>query len=56
MVDRARVAAAKWIPYSPAGAAISFVAGFVFSLSAAQMIVSTAITASPIFSGLLFRS
>ncbi|HEY3094820.1 MAG TPA: hypothetical protein VGJ42_03570 [Nitrososphaera sp.] len=56
MVDRARVAVTKWVPYSSVGAAISFVVGFVFNLPPAQVIVSAAMTATLIFSGLLFQS
>lgn len=50
------MAATKWIPYSSAGAAISFVVGFVFGLPPAQVIVSAAMAATLIFSGLLFQS
>jgi hypothetical protein len=56
MADRARLAVTKWIPYSSAGAAISFVVGFVFGLPPAQVIVSAAMTATLIFSGLFFQS
>lgn len=56
MADRARLAATKWIPYSSAGAAISFVVGFVFGLPPAQVIVSAAMAATLIFSGLFFQS
>lgn len=55
-MDRGRMAVTKWIPYSSAGAAISFVAGFVLGLPPAQVIVSAAMTATLIFSGLLFQS
>ena len=55
MTDRARAAVTKWIPYSSA-AAISFVVGFIFHLPPAQVIVSAAMTATLIFSGLLFQS
>ena len=50
------MAVTKWIPYSSAGAAISFVVGFVFGLPPAQVIVSAAMTSTLIFSGLLFQS
>jgi len=50
------MAVTKWVPYSSAGAAISFVAGFVLGLQPAQVIVSAAMTATLIFSGLLFQS
>jgi hypothetical protein len=56
LVDRARLAVTKWIPYSSVGAAISFVVGFVFGLPPAQVIVSAAMTSTLIFSGLLFQS
>jgi hypothetical protein len=56
MVDRAKMAVTKWIPYSSAGAAISFVVGFVFGLPPAQVIVPAAMTAALIFSGLFFQS
>jgi hypothetical protein len=55
VVDRARAAVTKWVPYGSAGAAISFVVGFIFNLSPAQVIVSAAMTATLIFSGLLFQ-
>ena len=50
------MAVTNWIPYSSAGAAISFVAGFVLGLPPAQVVISTAMTATLIFSGLLFQS
>ena len=56
MVDRAKMAVTKWIPYSAAGAAISFVVGFVFGLPPVQVIVPAATTAVLIFSGLYFQS
>ena len=56
MVDRARAAVTKWVPYGSAGAAISLVVGFIFNLPPAQVIVSAAMTATLIFSGLLFQS
>lgn len=56
MVDRAKLAVTKWMPYSAAGAAISFVVGFVFGLPPAQVIVPAAMTAALIFSGLFFQS
>ena len=56
MVERAKMAVTKWIPYSSVGAAVSFVVGFVFGLPPAQVIVSAAMTATLIFSGLLFQS
>lgn len=56
MADRVRLAVTKWTPYSSAGAAISFLIGFVFGLPMLQVIVSSAITATLVFSGLLFQS
>lgn len=56
MVDRAKMAVTKWIPFSAAGAAISFVVGFVFHLQPVQVIVSAAMTATLIFTGLLMQS
>gem|GEM_PF-1985954 len=56
MVDRAKMAVTQWIPYSSVGAAISFVIGFVFNLPPAQVIVSAAMTATLIFTGLLMQS
>jgi hypothetical protein len=56
VVDRARLAATKWIPYSSVGAAISFVVGFVFGLPPAQVIVSAAMTSTLIFSALFSQS
>ena len=56
MIDRARLAVTKWIPYSYVGAAISFVVGFVFSLPPLQVIVSATMTATLIFSGLAMQS
>jgi hypothetical protein len=50
------MAVTKWIPYSSAGAAISLAAGFAFGLAPAQVIVSAAMAAALIFSGLLFQS
>jgi uncharacterized membrane protein len=56
MVDRTRLAVTKWLPLSSAGAAISFVAGFVLHLAPTQVIISAAMTSTLIFSGLLFQS
>jgi len=55
-MDRARLAVTKWIPYSAVGAGISFVVGFVFSLTPQQVIVSAALAAALIFSGLAMQS
>jgi hypothetical protein len=56
MVDRARLAVTKWIPYSAVGAGISFVIGFVLSLPPAQVIITSAMAATLIFSGLAMQS
>lgn len=56
MVDRARLAMTKWLPLSAAGAGISFVAGFILNLAPAQVIVAAGLTATLVFSGLLFQS
>lgn len=56
VIDRARMAITKWIPYSSAGAAISFVVGFLFNLPPQQVIISAAMTATLIFSGLAMQS
>jgi hypothetical protein len=50
------MAVTKWIPYSAAGAAISFLVGFVLSLPQPQVIVAAATTATLIFSGLAMQS
>ncbi len=55
-MDRARLAVTKWIPYSAVGAGISFVVGFVFNLAPQQVIVSAALAATLIFSGLAMQS
>ena len=50
------MAVTKWIPYSAVGAGISFVVGFVFNLAPRQVIVSAALAATLIFSGLAMQS
>jgi hypothetical protein len=50
------MAVTRWIPYSAAGAAISFLVGFVLSLPPPQVIVAAATTATLIFSGLAMQS
>ena len=55
-MDRARLAVTKWIPYSAVGAGISFVVGFVFNLAPQQVIISAALAATLIFSGLAMQS
>jgi hypothetical protein len=56
VVDRAHLAVTKWLPLSSAGAAISFVTGFVLQLPAPQVIISAAMTAVLVFSGLAMQS
>lgn len=56
MVNRARLAVTKWLTLSAVGAGISFVAGFVLNLAPAQVIVAAAMTATLVFSGLVFQS
>ena len=56
MVDRARLAVTKWLPYSFMGGAISFVVGFVFHLQPPQIIVSASMTVILVFSALFFQS
>lgn len=50
------MAVTKWIPYSSVGAAISFVVGFVLNLPPPQVIMSAALAATLIFSGLAMQS
>lgn len=56
MVDRVRLAVTKWLPLSAVGAGISFVAGFVLNIAPAQVLVAAAMTATLVFSGLIFQS
>jgi hypothetical protein len=55
-MDRTRLALTNWIPFSAAGAAISFVIGFVLHLPQMQIILSTSITAALVFGGLAMNS
>lgn len=50
------IALRKWLPYSLAGAAISVAVGFVFHLPTPQMLVSAAMTAGLIFSGMAMHA
>lgn len=50
------IALRKWLPYSLAGAAVSVAVGFVFHLPTPQMLVSAAMTAGLIFSGMAMYS
>ncbi|NWG37712.1 hypothetical protein [Nitrososphaera sp.] len=56
MVDRARLAMTRCLPLSAIGAGISFVAGFILNLAPAQVMVAAGLTATLVFSGLLFQS
>ena len=56
MIDRAHMTVTKWLPLSSVGAGISFVAGLVSHLAPAQILVSTAIAATLVFSGFAFQS
>lgn len=56
MIDRAHMAVTKWLPLSSVCAGISFVAGLVSHLAPTQILVSTAIAATLVFSGFAFQS
>jgi hypothetical protein len=55
-VIRATAAVTRWLPLSAAGAAITFVIGFVLQLPLYQLITATAMTGVLVFSGLAMRS
>jgi hypothetical protein len=55
-VDRARLAATKWLPMSAVGAAIPFVIGSIMQLPVGQVLVAAALTSTLVFSGLLMQS
>jgi hypothetical protein len=55
-VDRARLAATKWLPLSAIGAAIPFVIGFILQLPEMQILVAAAVTSTLVFSGLWMQS
>lgn len=55
-LDRARLAATKWLPMSAIGAAIPFVIGIIMRLSAEQVLVAAALTSTLVFSGLWMQS
>ena len=55
-VDRARLAATKWLPMSAIGAAIPFVIGFIMQLPVGQVLVAAALTSTLVFSGLWMQS
>lgn len=56
LADRIRTAITKWVPLSSLGAAISFVAGFMLNVPQPQIIISAAMTAILVFSGLAMQS
>lgn len=55
-VDRARLAATKWLPMSAVGAAIPFVIGSIMQLPVGQVLVAAALTSTLVFSGLWMQS
>jgi hypothetical protein len=55
-IDRARLAATKWLPLSAVGAAIPFVIGSIMQLPVAQVLVAAALTCTLVFSGLWMQS
>ncbi len=55
-LDRARLAATKWLPMSAIGAAIPFVIGVIMQLPVVQVLVAAALTSTLVFSGLWMQS
>ncbi|MFL6475152.1 MAG: hypothetical protein ACJ70U_05150 [Nitrososphaera sp.] len=55
-IDRARLAATKWLPMSAVGAAIPFVIGIIMGLRVEQVLVAAALTSTLVFSGLWMQS
>jgi hypothetical protein len=55
-VDRARLAATKWLPMSGIGAAIPFVIGSIMQLPVGQVLIAAALTSTLVFSGLWMQS
>ncbi|MFL6490064.1 MAG: hypothetical protein ACJ70M_01020 [Nitrososphaera sp.] len=55
-VDRARLAATKWLPMSAVGAAIPFVIGSIMQLPVGQVLVAAALTSTLVFTGLWMQS
>jgi hypothetical protein len=55
-LDRARLAATKWLPMSAIGAAIPFVIGVIIQLPVQQVLVAAALTSTLVFSGLWMQS
>ena len=46
----------KWLPMSAIGAGITFVSGFLLHVPPPQLLVSSALTAGLIFSGMIMHS
>jgi hypothetical protein len=55
-LDRARLAATKWLPMSAIGAAIPFIIGAIMQLPVVQVVVAAALTSTLVFSGLWMQS
>ena len=55
-LDRARLAATKWLPMSAIGAAIPFVIGVIMDLPVVQVVTAAALTSTLVFSGLWMQS
>ncbi len=55
-LDRARLAATKWLPMSAIGAAIPFVIGVIMQIPVQQVLVAAALTSTLVFSGLWMQS
>ena len=55
-LDRARLAATKWLPMSAVGAAIPFIIGVIMQLTVEQVLLSAALTSILVFSGLWMQS
>ena len=55
-LDRARLAATKWVPMSAIGAAIPFVIGVIMRLPVEQVLVAAGLTSTLVFSGLWMQS
>jgi hypothetical protein len=54
--DRTSTAVRVWMPMAAVAAAITFVIAFVMRIPQGQTIAASALAASIVFSGLLFRS
>jgi hypothetical protein len=55
-LDRARLAATKWVPMSAIGAAIPFVIGVIMRLPVEQVLLAAGLTSTLVFSGLWMQS